>query len=122
LTGGYHVYGLAWTPSTITWYFDGAETYQASNTYWHDPQHIIFDLETNIPWAGTPESNLLPAAMSVDYFRMWTMTDVPEPSSLIILAMVAAWRCCRRSGNAKARGHRLSVESLAAALPHGVGE
>ena len=123
LTSGYHVYGLSWTPSTIDWYFDGAQILQVPNTYWHDPQHIIFDLETNLTWAGTPESKLLPAAMNVDYFRMWTMTAVPEPSSLILLAIAAAWRCCLRSGDAsKDRGRRLSVETLAAAAPHGVGE
>ena len=89
LTAGYHVYGLSWTPGTINWYFDGVLTYQVPNTYWHDPQHIIFDLETNLTWAGTPEPSLLPAAMSVDYFRMWTMSDVPESSSLMLLAMAA---------------------------------
>ena len=84
LTAGYHVYGLSWTPTTLTWYFDGVARLQATNTYWHDPQYVMFDLESDPGYAGMPNTNLLPAAMSVDYFHYWA--EAPEPSSWILLA------------------------------------
>jgi beta-glucanase (GH16 family) len=85
LTSGYNVYGLSWTPTTLTWYFNGVACLQAPNTYWHDPQFVMFDLEADPIYEGAmPNTSLLPASMSVDYFRYWT--EAPEPSPWVLLA------------------------------------
>ena len=80
LTAGYHVYGLAWTADTLTWYIDGVQCYQAPNTRWHNQQRVMFDLEADpIYVEDLPDPKTLPKSMRVDYFRFWTMTAAQRP-------------------------------------------
>lgn len=78
----YHVYGLSWTPTTITWYFDGVQKYQvtAANTLGGQPIPSYFIANMNVLWStnpansftGVPVSGSFPTTAYVDYIRTWS--------------------------------------------------
>ena len=73
----FHVYGLAWTEKTITFFFDGEPYQQIDNDMWHQELFIKFDVETNYAWQG-----VLPdiATMGVPRFHVqWVRSYSIEP-------------------------------------------
>ena len=71
LADGYHVYGLDWSKTAITFYVDGAAVRTVKNTHWHQPLYLNFDSETMPKWFGLPKADRLPSTFSIDYVRAW---------------------------------------------------
>ena len=80
LTSGFHTYGLIWRPNSLTWTIDGlpyAKVTPASLAHgaqWvfnGHPFHILLDLAVG-GWPGNPSaSTVFPAAMRVDWVRVY---------------------------------------------------
>ena len=50
-TDGFHTYGMLWTPSTMTFYFDGTVTFQAPTpSIMQQPYYLIVDLGLGGGW------------------------------------------------------------------------
>jgi hypothetical protein len=50
-TNGFHTYGMLWTPSTMTFYFDGTVTFQAPTpSIMQQPYYLIVDLGLGGGW------------------------------------------------------------------------
>jgi len=75
LTAGYHVYGIEWTPSGITWLFDGRPySYMKSYPGWpfDHPFFLILDLAVGGAFPGAPDSSThFPSKMVVDWVRVY---------------------------------------------------
>jgi beta-glucanase (GH16 family) len=74
---GFHTYGVDWTPSKITWYVDGVQTYQDDN-FINKPMYVIANLAVGGDWPGSPDANTqFPAKMEIDYIRSYQKDDGP---------------------------------------------
>ncbi len=78
----YHTFGLAWTPTELTWYVDGKAVFKRENDFFHRPLHIMIDCEIMSDWFGEPDPADLPAVFSVDYLRVWKLKNAPETEPL----------------------------------------
>ena len=70
-TVGYHVYGLLWTASTMTFYFDGSAYYTTPTpAIMNQPYYPIIDLGIGGGWptSTTPQTN----DMYVQYMRVYS--------------------------------------------------
>ncbi|MAF10774.1 hypothetical protein CMK11_10000 [Candidatus Poribacteria bacterium] len=76
LADDFHVYGLEWTPETLTFYFDDAPIRTTENVEYHQPLRLNFDSETMPEWFGLPDEADLPSTFSVEYVRAWRLPDV----------------------------------------------
>ncbi len=76
-TDSYHTYAAKWTPTTVTFYFDGKEVSQTPTPDdWHQPMYMIANLAVGGDWAGNPNPDTeLPAKMNIDYIRAYS--DAP---------------------------------------------
>lgn len=75
ITAGFHTYAVQWTPTGITWYFDG-HAYGHMNAYkgWPFSQKffIILDLALGGSYPGLPNASTpFPAKMVVDWIRVY---------------------------------------------------
>ena len=68
----YHAYGLRWSPSDITFFFDGTQFGTTSSSITGLPMHIMCCLQTE----ATSGSGY-PATMTIDYVRAWTVSGAP---------------------------------------------
>jgi beta-glucanase (GH16 family) len=81
-TQGFHTYGVNWTPTTITWYFDGqAIATCATPADMHSPMYMIVNLAVGAKgsWPG-PANAGSKAVMQIDYVRAYAY-DSGNPSS-----------------------------------------
>lgn len=70
----FHTYGVLWTPTTVTWYIDGAAIKQvATPADMHSPMYMIVN---NAVTPGTTDPNLT-SQLKVDYVRAYSLADVP---------------------------------------------
>jgi hypothetical protein len=72
---GYHVFGLAWTPTKISWYIDGRLVREGVNTSWHQPLWLCMGIHEphTPPWMDQMPKDLVPIVhMSAKYIRVWT--------------------------------------------------
>jgi beta-glucanase (GH16 family) len=72
-TQGFHTYGVDWTPTTITWYFDGQEIATcATPADMHSPMYMLVNLGVGGvgSWPG-PTAPGATATMQVDYVRAY---------------------------------------------------
>ncbi len=72
-TQGFHTYGVDWTPTTITWYFDGQEiAICATPADMHTPMYMIANLGVGGvgSWPG-PTTAGATATMQIDYIRAY---------------------------------------------------
>jgi beta-glucanase (GH16 family) len=73
-TDSYHTYGVNWTSTTLTYYFDGqaiAQTPTPSDM--NQPMYMIADLAVGGHWAGNPfPDTQFPAQMDIDYIRAYS--------------------------------------------------
>jgi beta-glucanase (GH16 family) len=66
---GFHTYGMLWTPTTVTFYYDGVAVLQAATpANWTHPMAMIVNMAVG-GWGGEPNENMFPAEMKVDYVR-----------------------------------------------------
>ncbi|MCF0233711.1 MAG: family 16 glycosylhydrolase [Thermoguttaceae bacterium] len=78
ITADFHTYALAWTPTELVWYIDGAEVFRRENDFFTRPLHVVFDCEIMDDWMGEPNPEDLPARFSVDCVRVWKLKGVSE--------------------------------------------
>ncbi len=88
ITQGYHRYGVMWTPTTLTYYFDGQQVAQAATPAdLHKPMYMLANLAVGGNWPGAPDgSTPFPAHMNIDYIRAYSndpgaVAVTPEPVS-----------------------------------------
>ncbi|NRQ32322.1 glycoside hydrolase family 16 protein [Nonomuraea sp. NN258] len=75
LDAGFHVYGVDWTPESITWWVDG-EPYAQYPRYpgwpFDKPFYLILNLQVGGGWVGNPNATTrFPARMVVDWVRVY---------------------------------------------------
>jgi beta-glucanase (GH16 family) len=73
---GYHVFGLAWTPTKLSWYIDGRLVREGVNTSWHQPLRLfigIWDYHGYMSQMPADQFNI--EAMKARYVRVWTATN-----------------------------------------------
>ena len=75
LSAAYHVYGVEWTPTEITWLIDGRPFGHTKNTAgspFHQPFFLILDLAVGGTWPGPPTAaTIFPAQMDVTWVRVY---------------------------------------------------
>jgi autotransporter-associated beta strand protein len=74
LSSGFHTYGFAWTPTSMTYYLDGSAIYTTTDTTAiSQASNMYMILENQVGgWAGTPAANsAFPANMLVDYVHVY---------------------------------------------------
>ncbi len=76
--GGYHTYGLLWTPDGYTFYIDGEETWHIGEAVSHVPEYVILSTEIedkgwagDIPTGGYGPFETTKNKMLVDYIRIY---------------------------------------------------
>jgi beta-glucanase (GH16 family) len=80
---GFHTFGLAWTPETLTWYVDGVATWtRATPSDMHQPMVLLANLAVGGSWAGAPDFGADGAAqMKIDYIRAYALPGVTGDSA-----------------------------------------
>jgi hypothetical protein len=67
----YHVYGVIWTPETITFTVD-YRPYAVSRNTVHSPLYMVLNLAVGGFWPGSPDANTrFPGRMYVDWVRVF---------------------------------------------------
>ncbi|MET4074725.1 family 16 glycosylhydrolase [Hymenobacter sp. UYCo722] len=79
----YHVYSIEWTPNYIRWFVDGTKYHEITITNgtggteeFQKPFFLLLNLAVAGDWPGqTVDESKLPATMSVDYVRVYQLTN-----------------------------------------------
>lgn len=78
LSAAFHVYGVKWDATTVSFYFDGqpiGPTYSYSDAYYHKELYILLDLWFGSA-SGVPNTTDTPMgtgnAFEIDYVRVWS--------------------------------------------------
>ncbi len=75
--GQFHVYGLAWTPDSYTFYADGQRKEQMFDAVSHSDGYVI--LSTGVSWfAGNAHTGTFPNEALVDWVRVYQLVDAPS--------------------------------------------
>jgi beta-glucanase (GH16 family) len=73
--GDYHIYGVDWTPQSITWWVDDkpyAQFLKYSGWPFTKPFFLILNLQVGGEWPGPPNATTrFPADMTVDWIRVY---------------------------------------------------
>jgi beta-glucanase (GH16 family) len=77
-TGGFHVYGVDWEPTGITWYVDGQAIDSAPNVS-NTPMYLLTNLAVGGIWSGPPNATSFPAEWKIDYIRAYAGPSTPLP-------------------------------------------
>ncbi len=90
-TAGFHTYSMDWTAQTITFYFDGKQTYQvATPQQLHKPMYVLIDLAVGGNWPGSPDATTdwSKADLLIDYVRIYShdpnATPTPTPAAVVL--------------------------------------
>jgi beta-glucanase (GH16 family) len=88
ITDSYHTYGVMWTPTTLTYYFDGQQVAQlATPSDMNKPMYMLADLAVGGSWGGAPfPDTQFPAHLDIDYIRAYSndpnaVAVTPQPVS-----------------------------------------
>jgi beta-glucanase (GH16 family) len=73
LADAYHTYAVKWSDEEIIWYFEGRQVASTRTPGGaNKPMYLIVNLAVGGNWPGSPdESTLFPAALEVDYIRVY---------------------------------------------------
>ena len=71
-SSGYHAWGMALSPTHVTFYYDGTQTYQTT----YDGNAFAWFLTYTLG-VQTGASGGFPYSVGIDYIRAWTVTGVP---------------------------------------------
>ena len=78
LANTFHIFGLTWTPNSITWHIDGVQYHSmaidssANLAAFQKHFFLIFNVAVGGDWPGTPDANtVFPQRMLVDYVRVF---------------------------------------------------
>ncbi len=73
---GFHTYAMSWTPEGYKWYIDGELMWESSaGGVCNQPGYLKLTLEVG-SWAGEIDKSDLPAAVYVDYVRVYQFDDM----------------------------------------------
>ncbi len=78
MSQGYHYFGLKWTPAGLSYYYDGALIFTASdpNQLAPDVMYILFNLALGgIVTSGIPADSQFPVRARASYIRLWQRSD-----------------------------------------------
>lgn len=80
LSEDFHVFGVKWTATEVTWFFDGEEVFSAPTPEdMHQPKYLLVNLAIGGEWPGSPdESTSFPAAFEIDWIRVWQPDEIPH--------------------------------------------
>jgi beta-glucanase (GH16 family) len=81
----FHVYGVDWTPTGVTWTLDG-QPYAHIDKFagWplNQPFVIVLDLAVGGEWPGSPTaSTVFPATMQVSWIHVYKMASLSRPQT-----------------------------------------
>lgn len=72
LSDDFHTYAINWQPGSITWYIDGKQVFQTTQSVVAEPMYLMLNVAVGGDWAGAPDSSTqFPATMQVDYVKVW---------------------------------------------------
>jgi len=73
--GGFHTYGMLWTATDLTFYYDGVAVLQgATPSNWTSPMALIVNLAVG-GWGGNPDGQAFPDDLKIDYVRAYALAD-----------------------------------------------
>lgn len=89
--GGFHTYGVIWSPGMIQFYVDdpvniffvedASEVPEGGEWVFDHPFYILINLAVGGSWPGSPDATTPnPADVLVDYIRVYKIPTVPAPS------------------------------------------
>lgn len=70
----WHTFGVDWQPDRITWYVDGVQRFEFTDTsaISSEPMYILLNLAVGGDWPGAPdESTMFPSQYMIDYVRVF---------------------------------------------------
>lgn len=74
ISSGYHTLGMLWTPTSVTWYIDGVQEFQATTGIPTTPMYIVLNNDTG-GWDNNVvnrRSTRFPAILSVAYVQVYS--------------------------------------------------
>ncbi len=73
MTTGFHVFGVDWRPTTLTYYIDNEAILEVPTPHdMHKPMFIVLNLAVGGRWSGQPDAaTVFPAYYDVDWVRVW---------------------------------------------------
>lgn len=72
----YHTFAVKWEPGKCVWYVDGAERANTQTGVPDVPMFMLANLAVGGDWPGNPNAaTKFPAAMQIDYIRVWQRVD-----------------------------------------------
>jgi beta-glucanase (GH16 family) len=76
MSGGWHVFGMRWTPTAVVFYMDGAEVGRVDDPALvpNSAMYLLLNLAVGGGQAGTPDPAAFPATFAIDYVRVWQPT------------------------------------------------
>jgi len=78
ITEGFHTYALLWTQSTITFYFDGAQTQTGATptSLVNREMYLLANLAVGGSWPEDPDSSTpFPSTMEIDYINVYALNS-----------------------------------------------
>ena len=70
-TAGFHTYALEWTEDRINWFVDGVQRHWVTHDIPARAMYLLLLLNIGGEWAGKPDPAVFPAAMEIDYVRVY---------------------------------------------------
>jgi len=98
MAADFHVYGLLWTATDLTWYFDGKPIcHQETAASLHVPMYILFNLAVGSGgWTGTPDAGTpWPQRFQVQYVRAYAKP--PTGAATTTLSMTTLTQLSHRA-------------------------
>ncbi|MDB5416776.1 MAG: exsH, partial [Phenylobacterium sp.] len=73
--GGFHTYGMLWTASTTTFYYDNQAVFStATPAAWNQPMYLIANFAVG-GFGGNPDAAQFPANFQIDYIHAYALAD-----------------------------------------------
>ncbi|HEX3699439.1 MAG TPA: family 16 glycosylhydrolase, partial [Phenylobacterium sp.] len=108
---GFHTYGMMWTPSTITFYYDDQAVFEAPTpSTWTNPMYMLANLAVG-GFGGNPTAADFPAQLQIDYIHAYALAD--GSSTVEHLTPLAPGGTLKLAGAAQAGEPALSTETFA---------
>lgn len=81
---GFHIYASEWTPTYIAWFVDGVEVARFSDASRvpQQPMYLLLNLAVGGDWPGPVSDSVLPAAMQVDWVRVYQKSTATPTATL----------------------------------------
>ena len=72
---GFHTYGMLWTPTTVSFYYDGVEVLSgATPANWTNPMAMVLNMAVG-GFGGAPDASQFPAQYNIDWIHVYGLAD-----------------------------------------------